>query len=214
MQTVISRSLASSAAAECAPHPAFGHPPQAGRGATLSPQAVPRRGEGKSAPHPAFGHPLPARGARENSSLTRRSPSSILLPFEGAPANRETRAENRERGVKETQEMLPLSARLSHEENMSPKSGNPNRPFTCAKDFRLRRGPGQHAQKTHAVYTGMYSRQESSKSRAPPKPHAAALSIERSDGWPGAPSGPPKRLLPSPGTQPRNPSDRVPCGPG
>ena len=101
-------------------------------------------------------------------------------------------------------EMLPLCATLSHEKSMSPKSESPTRPGTCATDFRLRGGPGQHAQKTHAVYSGMYSRQESPNSGALPKPIAAALSIERSAKWPGALPGPPKRLPRSPGTPRRS----------
>ena len=36
-------------------------------------------------------------------------------------------------------EMLPLSATLSHEKSMSPKSESPTRPCTCARNFRLRR---------------------------------------------------------------------------
>ena len=74
-------------------------------------------------------------------------------------------------------EMLPPSATLSHGKSMSSKSGNPTRSSTCARNLGLRRGPGQHAQKTHAVYSRMYSRQESPKSRAPINTIAAELSI-------------------------------------
>ena len=85
-----------------------------------------------------------------------------------------------------TLEMLPPGATLSHEKGMSPKSENPTGPCTCARNSRLRMGPGQHAQKTHAVYSGMYSRQESPNSGAPRKPIAAALSIRQTAGWPSA----------------------------
>ena len=62
----------------------------------------------------------------------------------------------------------------------------PNSPLHLRKEFPPRQGPGQHAQKTHTVYSRMYSIQESLNSVAPPNSIAAALSIERSTGWPSA----------------------------
>ena len=171
MQTTLNWSLASPAGR--------GNAPLTRPSATLSPPA----GRGKTRPSPGL-RPLSPRTARGNAPLTRPSvhpergrgatlsppagrrkirpsPGLLRYPFPcpsrahgGQPG---TRAENREQGVKKTQEMLPLSATLSHERRMSPKSGNPTRHCTCAKDCRLCRGPGQHAQKTHAVYSGLYS---------------------------------------------------------
>ena len=51
-------------------------------------------------------------------------------------------------------EMLPPCPTLSHEKRMSPKSGSPTRPCTCATEFRLRRGPGQRRKKRTACTAG------------------------------------------------------------
>ncbi len=49
-------------------------------------------------------------------------------------------------------EMLPPSACLSHEESMSPKSGNQTRPCTCARSFRRRR-PWDNTRTKHTPCT-------------------------------------------------------------
>ena len=76
--------------------------------------------------------------------------------------------------------MLPPSATLSHAKSMSPKSENPTRPCTCARKLRLPRGLGQHAKKAHRVQWNVQYAKEPNVRRA------AARSIGRSAGWPGA----------------------------